>query len=170
MYIHTFSSSQKPSGRFFLRFPSSTSSNICSWFPSLVPCLLFPSSKEMFFVLWFPSLFLFCMVSVVAGKHLLFMVSIAGLLVDSAAAGGSIIVECIERFLVCCAFRTGLRRWFFCGFRRGRKSCLLFVWFPSLVPFLVVARNVFCMVSVVGFLMVSGRYRTAAVSPMETIK
>ena len=36
------------------------------------------------------------------------------------------------------------------GFRRGRER--------------------FFMVSVVGFLMVSGCYRTAAVSPMETVK
>ena len=41
----------------------------------------------------------FLMVSVVAGKHCC-MVSVAGLLVDSAAAGGSNILECIERFLV----------------------------------------------------------------------
>ena len=34
----------------------------------------------------------------------------------------------------------------------------------------VVAGNDFFMVSVVGFLMVSGCYRTAAVSPMETVK
>ena len=43
-----------------------------------------------------------------------FMVSVAGLLVDSAAAGGSNILECIERFLVfVCVFRTGFRRLFF---------------------------------------------------------
>ena len=34
----------------------------------------------------------------------------------------------------------------------------------------IVAGSVFFMASIVGFLMVSGCYRTAAVSPMETIK
>ena len=52
----------------------------------------------------------------------LFVVSVAGFLVDSAAAGGSNILERLERFLVCCVFRTGFRRWFFYGFRRGRKT------------------------------------------------
>ena len=60
------------------------------------------------------------------------MVSVAGLLVDSAAAGGSKILECIERFLVCCVFRTGFRRCF----------CLMVS---------VVAGTRFVMVSVVGF-------------------
>ena len=51
------------------------------------------------------------------------MVSVAGFLVDSAAAGGSNILEGIERFLVvCCVLRTGFRRWFVYGFRRGRKT------------------------------------------------
>ena len=51
--------------------------------------------KHLFMV----SVFVFLLVSVVAGKHL-FMVSGAGFLVNSAAAGGSIILERIERFLV----------------------------------------------------------------------
>ena len=57
--------------------------------------------------------FFFVMVSVVAGKRF-FMVSVAGFLVDSAAAGGSNILECIERFLVVClcVFRIGFRRCF----------------------------------------------------------
>ena len=42
-----------------------------------------------------------------------FMVSVAGFWVDSAAAGGSIILERILRFLVLCVFRTGFNRWFF---------------------------------------------------------
>ena len=78
-------------------------------------CLWFPSSQETLFV-WFPSLVFVAMVSVVAGKCL-FMVSVAGFLVDPAAAGGSQILERIERFLVCCVFRTGFRRWFVDGFR-----------------------------------------------------
>ena len=95
------------------------------------------------------------------------MVSVAGFVVDSAAAGGSIILACIERFLLCCVFRTGFhrwivwfpswqenvvydfRRWLFNGFRLGKNVCL---WFPSLFV-----------------LMVSGCYKTAAVSPMETV-
>ena len=52
----------------------------------------------------------------------LLMVSVAGLFVDSSAAGGSKILECIERFLCFCVFRTGFRRWFLYGFRRGRKA------------------------------------------------
>ena len=62
------------------------------------------------------------------GGKALFMVSVAGLLVDSAAAGGPIILECIERFLVVCVFKAGFRRWIcmvsvvagnvFYGFRR----------------------------------------------------
>ena len=61
------------------------------------------------------------------------MDSVVGFLVDSAAAGGSEILECIERFLVCLVFRTGFRRWFFMvsvtfvyGFR------YVFLWIPSL--------------------------------------
>ena len=65
--------------------------------------------------------FFVSMLSVVAGKRC-FMVSVAGFLVDSAAAGGSTILECIERFLVFCVFKTGFRRWLFDGFRRGRKT------------------------------------------------
>ena len=68
-----------------------------------------------------------------------------------------------------CVFRTGFRRWLFYGFRRGRKTFLFMV---SVVGFFVVssvARN-FCMASVVVCLMVSGCYRTAAFSPMETVK
>ena len=84
--------------------------------------------------------FLF-MVSVVAGKLFLFMVSVPGFLVDSAAAGESIILECIERFLVVvCVFRTGFRRCFFFFFLK---------WFPSW------QETLFFMVSVVGFSMVS---------------
>ena len=77
----------------------------------------------------------FCMVSVVAGKHL-FYVSVAGFKVDSAAAGGSIILECIGWFLVFWVFRTGFRRWLF-------------------MVSVVAGKHFFCMVSVVGFSMVS---------------
>ena len=62
------------------------------------------------------------------------MISVAGLLVDSAAGGGYTILECIERFLVFfCVFRAGFRRWLFNGFRYVfflfygfRYVCLLF--------------------------------------------
>ena len=57
-------------------------------------------------------------------KHFFCMVSVAGLLVDPAAAGGSKTLERIERLLIFCVFRTCFRRWFlwfrlrFCyGFR-----------------------------------------------------
>ena len=121
---------------------------------------------------WFPSSIFFFMVSVVAGKHF-FMVSVAGFLVDSAAAGGSNILECIERFLVFFSvFRTGFRRCFlFYSFRRGRKTIFIVSVVGLFVGFRR-GRERFLMVSVVGFflLMVSGCYRTAAVSPMETVK
>ena len=106
------------------------------------------------------------------GRKTLFMVSVAGFWVDSAAAGGSTILECIERLLVFfCVFRTGFRRWFFHVFRRGRKTFVYVFrrWFLFMVS--VVARNVFfygfrrCLL-----LIVSGCYRTAAVSPMETLQ
>ena len=82
----------------------------------------------------------FLMVSVVAGKRLI-MVSVAGFLVDSAAARGFQISEHFERFLVCCVFRTCFRRWLFNGFHYA------FVWFP--LRFLMVAVTLF-MVSVAG--------------------
>ena len=82
-----------------LWFPSSTSSNVLCWFPSLV-CWWFPSSQETLVYGFRRWLF---MVSVVAGKRVV-MVSVAGFVVDSAAAGGSNILECIERFLVCLCF------------------------------------------------------------------
>ena len=63
-----------------------------------------------------------------------FRVSVVGYLVDSAAAGGSNILEQLERFLDLCVFRTGFRRWLFNGFRYVivlwfRLSFVL--WFPS---------------------------------------
>ena len=99
-----------------LWFPSSTSSNV-----SVVDIIQrfygFRRRHHPTFVL--ASVVGLCMVSVVAGNHLFmdsvvscfngfrrgrkpfFVVSISGLLVvDSAAAGGSNILECIERFLV----------------------------------------------------------------------
>ena len=84
----------------------------------------------------------FFMVSVVTGKRFCFMVSVAGSLVDSAAAGGSISLERIERFLVFLGlvsvvglyygfryafvwfplrFCYGFRRWIFDGFCRCRR-------------------------------------------------
>ena len=87
------------------------------------------------------------MASVVAGKRL-FMVSVAGLLVDSAAAGGSNILECIERFLVFEFLGLVSVAGFLNGFRRGRKTFLLR--FPSLVVYgFRRAKERFCMVSVV---------------------
>ena len=79
-----------------------------------------------------------------------------------------IMYRAIPRFV--CVFRTGFRRWFFMVSVLAGKHCL---WFPSLGLFMVsvVARNVvlygfrrcfFCF-------MASGCYRTATVSPMETV-
>ena len=54
------------------------------------------------------------------------MVSVAGLLVDSAAAEGSIILECIERFLVVIFVvflgLASIAGCFLYGFPRGRKT------------------------------------------------
>ena len=96
------------------------------------------------------------------------MVSVAGFVVDSAAAGGSRILEHIERFLVFRVFRIGFRRWFFNGFRNGRKTFVygfrrwLFNGFRRGTERFYGFRR--------WFLMVSGCYRTAAFSPMETVK
>ena len=110
-------------------------------------------AEKVFFCMVSVVGFLF-MVSVVAGKQL-FLVSVAGLLVDSAAAGGSMILECIKRFLVVVflglvsvagfvyGFRRGRKTFcmvsvvgLFHGFRRGKERCLWFLslfvlWFPS---------------------------------------
>ena len=86
--------------------------------------------------------FLFFMVSVVAKKNVfVFMVSVAGCLVDSAAAGGSNILERLERFLVCFVF-LGLVSVVGClmvsvtCFMVSVMICswfpLRFLWFPSL--------------------------------------
>ena len=80
---------------------------------SVVGCLM----VSVTFLLWLP-LRLF-MVSVT-----LFMVSVAGLLVVSAAARGSNILERLKRFLVCCVFETGFRRWLSNGFLYA------LLWFP----------------------------------------
>ena len=118
------------------------------------------------------------MVSVVAGKHC-FMVSVAGFSMNSAVAGGFKILESIEWFLVLGVFKTGFLFWGFLrlvsvagcfyGFRRGRKTLFM----VSVVGFLmvsVVARNAFLWFPSLVVLMVSGCYRTAALSLMETIK
>ena len=64
-----------------------------------------------------------------------FVVSVAGFLVDSATAGGSRILERIERFLVLCVFRIV----FVLGFLMVS------------VTFCYGFRRWFCMVSVAGF-------------------
>ena len=59
---------------------------------------------------------------------------------------------------------------FFKWFSSWQENVVL--WFPSLVSFMVsvVARNVFFWFPSLVFCMFSGSYRTAAVSPMETVK
>ena len=99
--------------------------DICSWFPS--------STSSIVFVFMFSVGFLF-MVSVVAGN--VFMVSVAGFSRDSAVAGGFIILESIEWFLVL-------------GFL-GLVSVAVFVFMVS-----VVAGKRCFMASVVACLMVS---------------
>ena len=65
------------------------------------------------------------------GRKTCFMVSVAGFLVDSAAARGSIISECIERFLVVVVF-LGLVSVavFLLWFPSWQEND--FLWFPSL--------------------------------------
>ena len=115
------------------------------------------------FVLWFPLRFF--MVSVT-----FFMVSVAGFLVASAAAGGSNILECIERFLVFFVLRTGFRRYFFVWVPSWQETVVL--WFPSFVFFNGFSRGKELCLWFPSFflLLVSGCYRTAAFSPMETVK
>ena len=70
-------------------------------------------------------------------RYVIFMVSVtflmgsvAGLLVDSAAAGGSTILERIERFLVLfCILRTGFRRCFLfmVSVVAGKRCCMVSV-------------------------------------------
>ena len=99
------------------------------------------------------------------------MVSVAGLLVDAAAAGGSNMLECIEQFLIVVFLFLGLVSVavFFIWFPSWQENVCL--WFPPLFCLMVshVARNVFVWFPSF-FLMVSGCYKTAAVSPMETVK
>ena len=65
----------------------------------------------------------------------------------------------------------GFRRCFLLyGFRRGRKTFFVYVSVVGLCMVSVVARNVFVYGFRRWFSMVSGCYRTAAVSPMETVK
>ena len=140
------SSSRKPSGRSFCIVASSTSPTFVYGFPSLA------------FVYGFRR-----------GRTTLFYGFVAGLLVDSAAAGGSKILECIKRFLVCvCAFRTGFRRWFVYGFLRGRKTVFMASVFGRFMVFVVARNDLYGFCGLILF-MVSGCYRTAAVSPMETV-
>ena len=89
-----------------------------------------------------------------------FMVSVAGLLVDSAAAGGSIILERIERFLFFFFVFLGLVSVAVFSWFPSWQENIFFLWFPSLFLFCygfrrcffflfykelfsVVARNVF---------------------------
>ena len=110
------------------------------------------------------------MVSVVDNIQRFLMVSVVGFFVDSAAAGGSKTLEHIERFLVFLFFRTGFRRWFLYGFRRGRKTFLFMVSIVVSFVVSVVSRNGCLWFPPLFLLMVSGCYRTAAFSPMETVK
>ena len=107
------------------------------------------------------------MVSVVG----LFMDSVVGFVVESAAAGGSNILERIERFLVfVCVFlaMVSVAGFFMISVVAGKHFGMVSV--VGLFMVSVVARNILFMVSVVGcVLMVSGCYRTSAFSPMETI-
>ena len=168
MYIclDILSSSRKPSGRFCYGFRRRHHPTFVygfrRWF-----FYGFRRRRKRFFMV---SVVGFVIVSP-SSQETCFMVSIAGLLVDSVAAGGSTILEGIERFLVCLVF-LGL----------GSVAVCFMV--------SVVAGKRFCMVSVVGFclllpswqgtlfygfrrwflFMVSVCYRTAAVSPMEAVK
>ena len=164
IYIFTLSSSRKPSER-FLWFPSSTSSNVLygfrRWFFHG-----FRRRRKRFlngFRRWF------CMVSVVAGKPFF---------------------NGFRRW-ICGGFCRRRRIQDLRMYRAIPRLLCFQDWFPSLVFVMVsvVAGKRFLMISVVGFClwflswqgtfvygfrrwfcMVSGCYRTAAVSPMETIK
>ena len=103
------------------------------------------------------------------GRKTIFMVSVAGILVDAAAAGGSKILDRIERFLVFCVFRTGFHRWFVYGFRRGRKT-LFYGFRHAFLMVSVVARNVFVWFPSLVFLWFPAATGPRLFSPMETVK
>ena len=117
IYIYIISSSRKPSGHLFMVSVVDIIQRFCFYGFRRRLFNGFRRGRKTFFF---------------------FMVSIAGLLVDSAAAGGSIILECIERFLVFLfVFRTGFHRGFLMvsvvarnlfvyGFRRW-----FLLWFPA---------------------------------------
>ena len=102
----------------------------------------------------------FLMVSVVAGNYLngfrrwflwfpswqenvCFMVSVAGFSMDSAVAGGFIILELIERFLVCFVFLglVSVAALFMASVVAGKHCFMVSV--VGLLMVSVVARNVF---------------------------
>ena len=108
---------------------------------------------------------------VVAGKRCL-MVSVAGFWVDSAPAGGSNILECIERFLVFVVFLglASVAGFFMVSVVTG-KRCFMFsvvgfcmaLWFPSWQGTLLNGfRRWFLF-------MVSGCYRTLRWKPEKKI-
>ena len=112
-----------------LWFPSSTSSNACLWFPLFLFVLAFRRRRKHCFMV---SVFGCYLISVVAGKHVFcLMISVAGFVVDSAAAGESKMLECIERFLVFVVFLGLVSVAVFFGFPSWQENVCL--WFPSLV-------------------------------------
>ena len=133
--------------RFCFMF-SVVAGNVLLLFPSLV-CLWFPSWQETF-LSWFPSLDFdgFCRRRRIQHFRMYW-----------------VIPRCLS-----------FQDWFpslvsFYGFRRAEETFFM----VSVVGFLLMvfrrSRTHFLMVSVFGFsVMVSGCYRTAAVSPMETVK
>ena len=80
------------------------------------------------------------MVSVVAGTSICCVVSVAGFSMDSAVAGGFIILERLESFLVFWVLRTGFRRWLFVSVVAGKR--LLMVSVVGCLMVFVVARSV----------------------------
>ena len=87
--------------------------------------------------LWFPLRFFMTSVTLFMVSITFLMVSVAGFLLDSAAAGGSNILERIERFLVFCAFRIGFHRWFL-WFPLRFFNCFGYICFiDSVIVFLV---------------------------------
>ena len=146
--------------RFFLWFPSLV---FWLWFPSLF-LLLFPSWQENV-CLWFPSLDCWWILPPQEDPTFQNVSSDSSLCVFLGLV--SVVGFCHGFRYVCLWFPL---RVFIYGFRRGRKT---FVFIVSVVVLLYGFRRGkerFLMVSAVLLFMVSGCYRTAAFSPMETVK
>ena len=135
IYICILSSSRKPSGRFLLWFPSSTSSNVFLWYPSFLVFLLYFRMVSVvagkLFFLWFLSLvfFFFFFFNGFRRGRKTFFYGFRRLTFGGFCRRRRIqhfrMYRGIPRFLSCSSlFSVAV---FQNGFRRGRNTFLLFL-------------------------------------------